>query len=187
MEPGATTVKGVFPGLSSGATWYDWYNQTAVVATAGENTTLSAPLGHINVHIRGGSILPQQLPGYTTAESRRNPWALIVALNSEGAANGQLYLDDGISVTPNATRYVDMTAVNGNTLFASGRGLFQDTNALSNVTILGVQSEPSNVTFNGSPVSGMAYNDTTKVVSITSLDEATSGGAWNRDWTLMWA
>lgn len=149
--------------------------------------TLDAPLGRIPVHVRGGSVLPQQLPGYTTAASRRNPWSLLVALDMEGSATGQLYLDDGESIAPNATRLVDMTATGGNSLYASGRGLFKDTNALANVTILGVADEPGMAMFNGSPVDGMQYNETTRVVSITGLEGMTGTGAWNSDWTLTWS
>ncbi len=35
-----------------------------------------------------------QEPGLTTAESRKNPYSLLVALES-GRADGSLYLDDG--------------------------------------------------------------------------------------------
>jgi len=48
----------------------------------------------IQIYIKGGSIIPMQAPGLTTTESRKNPYSLIVALNS-GYAFGYLYLDDG--------------------------------------------------------------------------------------------
>lgn len=166
--------------------WYDWYTQSAVDAQPGQNVTIDAPLGHIPVYTRGGSILPMQRPGYTTAESRRNPWSLLVSLNLEGSATGQLYLDDGVSVRQDATRLVDMTATGGS-LYASGRGSFRDTNPLANVTILGVATAPSNVTFNGRPVSSVSYNDTSRAVSITNLANSTAMGAWSSDWTLAWS
>ena len=43
-------------------------------------------------------MIPLQDPGLTTAESRRNKFSLLVALDSNGMASGELYLDDGISV-----------------------------------------------------------------------------------------
>lgn len=171
--------------MAAGTVWYDWYNQTAISVAAGENKTINAPLGHIPVYVRGGSILPMQLPGYTTAASRRNPWSLLVALNTEGSATGQLYLDDGESVAPNATRIVDITVVHGS-LYASTRGLFQDTNPLANVTILGVPQQPSNATFNGQELQNVAYDSETQVVKITGLRNLTSSGAWAQDWTLTW-
>lgn len=61
LEPQASSVDGVFPGLGHGVVWYDWYTQSAVPVSGGgeysPNVTISAPLGHIPVYIRGGSIL----------------------------------------------------------------------------------------------------------------------------------
>ena len=110
LNPGATTVDGVFPGIGQGGTvWYDWYTQAAVNATAAKNTTIDAPLGHIPVFIRGGNVIPTQEPAMTTRDARKNPWGVIAALDLEGAASGSLYIDDGESVMPNATLYVDVS------------------------------------------------------------------------------
>ncbi len=109
LVPLATTVMGVFPGVAEGTIWYDWYTLHPETVQPYENKTLAAPLTHINVHVRGGSILPLQQPGYTTAESRMNPWELLVALDQAGAASGSLYLDDGYSLVPNATKVVTVS------------------------------------------------------------------------------
>lgn len=106
LIPNVDTVNGVFPGVGDGEKWYDWYTLQAVEAQPQENVTLSAPLEHINVHVRGGSILPLQEPGYTTAEVRSNPWSLLVALDSNGEAKGDLYVDDGVSLKPDAIKIV---------------------------------------------------------------------------------
>lgn len=109
LNQGATTVDGVFPGSGRGEVWYDWYNKTAISAGPGENKTIDAPLGHIPVYVRGGYVLPMQEPGLTTAASRRNPWALTVALDKAGGARGSLYVDDGESIKPNATLFVEVS------------------------------------------------------------------------------
>lgn len=97
-----------------------------------------------------------------------------------------LYVDDGESLVPNATLTVDFTATNGS-LYASGRGLFQDTNALANIIVMGVQSAPASVMLNGQAVSsGVSYNSTSKVLSVKGLDALTGAGAWAEDWTLTW-
>lgn len=186
LDQGATTVDGVFPGVENGEIWYDWYTQAAVEAQARTNTTIDAPLGHIPVYIRGGSVLPQQEALMTTAECRNSSWSLITALNAEGSATGMLYIDDGESLEQNATLLVDFTASQGS-LYASARGLYEDTNALANVTVLGVSSQPGNVTLNGVAVrSGVSYNATSQVLKITGLQNATSAGAWAQDWVLSW-
>jgi len=186
LEPQLTSVNGVFPGSKDGVVWYDWYNQTAVNATPGANVTMDAPLGHINVHIRGGSVLPQQEAGLTTTACRNNPWSVIAALSAEGTATGSLYIDDGESIIQNATLSVDFTAEKQR-LYASARGLWQEKNALANITVLGVQTAPQNVSLNGQAlVSGVVYNSTSKVLKVTGLQNATSSGAWAKDWVLEW-
>lgn len=188
LEQGASTVNGVFPGLADATIWYDWYTQAPVAGVApGQNVTIDAPLGHIPVYVRGGSVLPMQEPGYTTSECRKNPWGLLVALSAEGAASGSLYVDDGESLMPNATLEVDFV-VSNNALYASGRGLYKDTNALANITILGVRSQPSNVSLNGESVTSYAkYNSSSQVVSVNGLNSLTSAGAWSSDWVLEWS
>ena len=187
LGQGLTEAKGVFPGIAQGEVWYDWYTQERVDVQAGENKTLPAPLSHIPVFIRGGSILPQQEPLYTTNECRNSPWSLIVALNSVGEATGQLYVDDGESVVQKSTLYVDFTA-SDNSLYVTARGLYQDTNPLANVTVIGVDSAPGSVTLNGQTVSsGVNYDSSSKVLTVKGLQSSTSEGAWAADWTLSWA
>uniref|UniRef100_A0A6I8PGI8 P-type domain-containing protein n=1 Tax=Ornithorhynchus anatinus TaxID=9258 RepID=A0A6I8PGI8_ORNAN len=56
------------------------------------------PLDHINLHVRGGHILPCQGPGNNTRYSRRNALGLLVALDENGQATGRLFWDDGQSI-----------------------------------------------------------------------------------------
>lgn len=108
LVPNVKTVNGVFPGIGKGERWYDWYTLAEVQASPGENKTLDAPLEHINVHVRGGSILALQQPQYTTSETRDTPYSLLVALDEDLTAAGSVYLDDGVSLMPNATRWVQV-------------------------------------------------------------------------------
>jgi alpha-glucosidase len=107
LVQGATTVDGVFPGVGSGTIWYDWYTHAPVEGvSAGQNVTIEAPLGHIPVYLRGGYIVPTQEPALTTRDSRKNPWGIIVALDGNGEAAGELYMDDGESLAPEETLQV---------------------------------------------------------------------------------
>lgn len=106
LEPNVDTVRGVFPGVGDGERWYDWYTLKEVEAGAGENVTLSAPLEHINVHVRGGSVIALQQPKYTVEETRNTSYSLLIALDASGEASGILYLDDGVSLVQEATRLV---------------------------------------------------------------------------------
>ncbi|CAK7263498.1 hypothetical protein SEPCBS57363_000589 [Sporothrix epigloea] len=220
LEQGATTVNGVFPGGISGAgktgsrgsssiasksapvhpgqpstLWYDWYNQTAVNSswlTPGHNVTLDAPLGHIPLFVRGGYVLPMQKPGMTTTASRANPWNLLVALDATGSAAGELYLDDGESVKPNASTWVQFEAHPGMlTARPSGNYTFGGNGsapALANVTVMGVTVPPSTVVWEGKKLasSQWTYGDKTKLLQVTGLENRTSSGAWNSTWRLTW-
>ena len=112
LDQGATTVDGVFPGVGKGECYYDWYNQSAVDVSRGANVTIDAPLGHIPVYVRGGYVVPLQEPAMVTRDARNTPWGLIVALGLEGAARGNLYVDDGESlVQKGGTLYVEVSAI----------------------------------------------------------------------------
>ena len=52
----------------------------------------------LQIHLRGGTVIPMQKPGNTTTESRKNDYSLLVVLDGIGEASGDLFLDDGLSV-----------------------------------------------------------------------------------------
>uniref|UniRef100_A0A8D0W541 P-type domain-containing protein n=1 Tax=Sus scrofa TaxID=9823 RepID=A0A8D0W541_PIG len=79
------------------ARWYD-YSTESGSESPGEWKILAAPLDHINLHIRGGYILPWQEPAMNTFSSRQKFMGLIVALDSNGRADGQIFWDDGQSI-----------------------------------------------------------------------------------------
>jgi alpha-glucosidase (family GH31 glycosyl hydrolase) len=59
---------------------------------------LNTPIEKINVHVRGGYIIPLQIPGENLSLGRGNPFQLLVALSQSGNASGNLYWDDGDSI-----------------------------------------------------------------------------------------
>lgn len=66
--------------------------------------------------------------------------------------------------------------------------MYKDTNPLANVTVLGVQEAVTNVSLNGIAVPGSCvnYNESSKSLTVTGLNNATSTGAWSKDWVLRW-
>ncbi|KAI1349178.1 glycoside hydrolase family 31 protein [Xylaria sp. FL0043] len=190
LEEGATTVDGVFPGVGSGTVWYDWYNQTRITGVeAGQNVTISGPLGHIPLFVRGGNVIPMHEPGLTTAAVRASPWSLLVVLDTKGEASGGLYLDDGESVEPEATAWVAFS-VSKSSLTATRSGTYdEDKNPLSYVTILGVEGYVSEVTFGETELDSETWSldAETKVLRVDGLDTATKEGAWTSNWTLSWS
>ncbi|KAJ9616724.1 hypothetical protein H2200_000443 [Cladophialophora chaetospira] len=189
---GATSVHGVFPGLVEGTEhYYDWYNKSQIAVPATKNTTIAAPLGHIPVFIRGGSVLATQEMAMTTRDARNTSWSIIVAPGVDGSATGSLYLDDGESVAPNATKLVTLnssSASNGTLSIKVGvSGQYTGLDLpLANVTFLGVQTAPSasGVTINGRSVGNGTYNSASKTFSITNLGNVLGGKVWSGNWTL---
>lgn len=200
LAPLATTVKGVFPGVAQGTKWYDWYTLQQVQVAAGENKTLDAPLLHQPIHIRGGSVIPIQKAGNTTKTSRQMPWSLIVALDKNNAAEGDLFLDDGIYLVQNATKDIHVSALPvyplasvltsllqftyaNSTLTADIKGHFNDNLPLANVTIAGATKAPKSVSVSiGGKMRDSSCVESTfdsGVLYLNGLANATQGGVWN--------
>ncbi len=59
---------------------------------------LNAPLSKINVYVRGGFIIPMQVPGPNLILGRGYPFQLLVAQSQSGDATGNLFWDDGDSI-----------------------------------------------------------------------------------------
>lgn len=156
IEPGTSFCLGIFPGRGNVA-WRDWYTHNVVESTPGQPTTLSAPLGHINVHIRdGAAILLHAQPAYTIEETRQGPYSLLVSQTAQGIAHGSAYIDDGISYPPGLNRILEFSTTK-NEVVISSTGTFHVEQKLQDVTVLGVSSKPKSVTVNGRSVQGWTY------------------------------
>lgn len=92
VEEGKRSVNAYFPR----DTWYNYYDGSLVKKVGFQ--TLSAPLNFVNIHLRGGHIIPTQTPANNTHFSRKNNFGLIIALDEFGSANGELFYDDGDSI-----------------------------------------------------------------------------------------
>ncbi|XP_032472675.1 lysosomal alpha-glucosidase isoform X1 [Phocoena sinus] len=180
LKAGKVEVTGYFPR----STWYDLRMVpveafgslpppaplTSAIHSEGQWVTLSAPLDTINLHLRAGHIIPMQGPGLTTAESRKKPMALAVALTASREARGELFWDDGESLgvlDRGAYTQVIFLARN-NTIMnqlvhvsSEGAGL-----QLRKVTVLGVATAPQQVICNGVSVSNFTYGPDTETLDI---------------------
>uniref|UniRef100_A0A669Q1Q0 alpha-glucosidase n=2 Tax=Phasianus colchicus TaxID=9054 RepID=A0A669Q1Q0_PHACC len=74
-------------------------------------TRMYLPADKLGLHLRGGYIYPIQQPATTTVESRRNPLGLIIALDENNAASGELFWDDGESTGELLLNRLQMNAV----------------------------------------------------------------------------
>jgi len=171
LTPNVSTVDGIFPGRGQ-VIWRDWYTQEKVNASIGTNTTLDAPLGHINVHLRdGAALLLHSSPAYTVEETRQGPFSLLVSLSSAGEAFGTAFLDDGVSFPPGPSTTVTFNVRNSELTIILG-GDFKIGQKLEEVTILGAK-KPARVTLQGKEIatSGWQFTDALEklVVSNASI------------------
>ncbi|XP_053290296.1 neutral alpha-glucosidase AB [Pleuronectes platessa] len=93
-DPGVQEVKVLLPG--SDEIWFDV--QSAMAHEGGRTLSLPVTLDTVPVFQRGGSVVSRSAgSSYCTADLQLLPTSITVALDSQGAADGELYLDDGHS------------------------------------------------------------------------------------------
>lgn len=164
LDNGARQVNAYFPE----GDWYDYFTGIEVEGT-GRWHTLPAPIDHIPVHIRGGYIVPRQAPALTTRDARKNPFNILVALNSALNAKGDLYLDDGESldsVTAKKYTLIEFEATSGK---LTSRHIHQEYDVSSSfvdiVRIMGAQNV-CNVFVNGKETRKFRYDPETQLLEI---------------------
>lgn len=175
LTPNVSTVDGIFPGRGQ-VTWRDWYTHDVVNTTSGTKTTLAAPLGHINVHVRdGAAILMHAAPAYTITETRKGPYSLLVSQAADGSAFGTAYIDDGETLPPTPFTTLTFKATKGR-LDIMSHGSFKVDQKLDTVTILGT-AQPSEVRIHGHAVQGWKYLSAQQKLVINKVGLDLNGAA----------
>jgi alpha-glucosidase len=160
-------VSGIFPGRGQ-TTWRDWYTHERVDTNVGTNSTLDAPLGHINVHIRDGSaILLHSQPGYTIHDTLSSPYTLLISQSADGAAFGTVYFDDGESIHPTPSTTAQFHVHQG-VLTIQASGSYRVGPKLTDVIVLGTQ-KPTEVALNGKIVRTWEYSEPLQKLVISGL------------------
>uniref|UniRef100_A0A8C6BF76 Maltase-glucoamylase n=1 Tax=Monodon monoceros TaxID=40151 RepID=A0A8C6BF76_MONMO len=123
------------------AVWYD-YETGGRVKWRKQKVEMELPGDKIGLHLRGGYIFPTQQPATTTVASRRNPLGLIIALDDNKEAKGELFWDDG--ETKGESLY--LTVLQNRLDVKILQSTYTDPNnlAFKEIKILGTQ-EPTNV------------------------------------------
>ncbi|EGX90322.1 alpha-glucosidase [Cordyceps militaris CM01] len=94
-EEGATSVDVYLPEDK----YYDWYTHQ-VIRGGRTHTFADVDVTTIPLLIRGGVVIPLRVKSAnTTTELRKQDFELLVPLDENGTAAGELYVDDGVSVT----------------------------------------------------------------------------------------
>ncbi|KXT18010.1 hypothetical protein AC579_9626 [Pseudocercospora musae] len=122
--------------------FYSWGSWDIVEGTGANVTLNNIGFTEIPLHVKGGSILPvRKSSGYTTTETRKQPFDIIVAPSKDGKASGSLYLDDGDSLVQSATSEITFTYENGVLDVGGTFGYTAGNNRIASVTVLGVQAQ----------------------------------------------
>lgn len=96
------------------------------------------PYTDIPVHIRGGSIVPLRISGAnTTTQLRTKNFELLIAPDTDGTAEGELYLDDGESLVPKATTEIRFTYGNDVLEMSGMFGYDMGNVRIAKITVLG--------------------------------------------------
>ncbi|KAM6960828.1 neutral alpha-glucosidase C [Aplochiton taeniatus] len=147
-ESAVQEVKVLLPG--SNEVWYDVHSAKAF--RGGRTIILPVTLDTVPLFQRGGTVIPRRTGcGSSTAELQQFPLSLTVALDSNGCAAGELYLDDGHSFCYRDTKAFCLrhfTMLAGRLLSRRGGdedSVFECDCVVQTVTILGVKRKPSSV------------------------------------------
>uniref|UniRef100_H3CYV5 Glucosidase alpha, neutral C n=1 Tax=Tetraodon nigroviridis TaxID=99883 RepID=H3CYV5_TETNG len=175
-DPGVQEVQVLLPG--SGEVWYDVHS--AKMYRGGRTVSLPVTLDTVPVFQRGGSVVCRWMGrGSCTAEFQQLPLSVTVALSAQGAADGELYLDDGRSFS-----YRDRKAFclrrfrmqSGCLVCCSGSkdGSFDCDTVIQSVSILGMERKPSapTVRVSGAPDKsvGFGYVEMCRTLTVNSLN-----------------
>jgi len=184
LDKGATSVTAIVPSKHEteghSTKWYSYYTGKQLVADSTGVAVLDAPLeGPINVHVRGGSVLPTQTPNsvppITTANSRGNPFGLTVALDAVGVADGLAYFDDGESldsIDSGSYTLMRITVLDGvlSANLEAGRTI-SDSEVLGSVRVFGLMDSVTSVSVrdNKLDASKWSYDGNLGVLSLADL------------------
>ncbi|EEY21948.1 alpha-glucosidase [Verticillium alfalfae VaMs.102] len=95
-------------------TFYDWYTHRPIRGKGALHTFEDQDVTDIPLLIRSGKILPLRVASAnTTTALRQNDFELLVTLDVDGKASGELYLDDGVSLVQQGHTLIDFTFENG--------------------------------------------------------------------------
>lgn len=135
LDQGATSVAAYLPK----DIFYDWYTHKPICGTAGTHTFSGYNTTTIPLLIRSGVILPlRETSANTTTALRTRNFEVVVPLDADGKAEGELYFDDGESLNPadnGGASWITLSYANGE-LTVKGDFGFQVSVVISKVTLL---------------------------------------------------
>ncbi|CAF1315715.1 unnamed protein product [Rotaria sordida] len=153
--------------------WYE-FPSGVKVKVVGVFVDLDTPLEKINIHVRGGFIIPMQIPGTNLMIGRGNPFTLLVAQSALGNATGNLFWDDGDSIDSIETKsynYFEFLLISNKLTINAIVANYKDSPMrLELVRVFGVSKPVTSVTVNEKDHKGFFYNIPDQILVVYGLD-----------------
>jgi alpha 1,3-glucosidase len=159
------------------ARWYDTEDHTEYAG--GKTHSVAAPIDKIPVYQRGGSIVPKQIRVRRSSKLMRyDPYTLVIALDSSGAAQGDLYLDDFHTFAHEQGAYVHrhfkMVQAGPNGVLTSedaaggqgGKQGFAPINTVERIVVLGFKAAPKSITTKAGASLDFIFDATTNTLTV---------------------
>lgn len=135
-EENATSVDVYLPK----DTFYDFYTHEKVVGEGAYITREDQTITDLPLYYRGGVIVPLRAnSSMTTTDLRKQDFEIVIPLGADGKAQGELYLDDGVSIEQAGVTSITFK-FDGTYLTAEGVFDYETDLKISKVTVLGVSS-----------------------------------------------
>ncbi|KAK4209186.1 glycosyl hydrolases family 31-domain-containing protein [Rhypophila decipiens] len=117
--------------------FYDFWTLKKIEGKGRNIKVTDQSLTDIPLFLRGGVILPMRVKSaMTTTELRKQDFELIIPVGKDGKAQGQLYLDDGVSLEQKGVTNVRFDYAHGK-LTVKGKWGYQTSVKISKVTVVG--------------------------------------------------
>jgi alpha-glucosidase (family GH31 glycosyl hydrolase) len=171
LQANQSSVTGYFPA----DVWYDFYTGAKLgSSTQGSFVELDAPIKKIPIALRGGLIIPTQLPALTTYELRNNAYVLLVSLDENQQASGYVFLDDGITLYTVEQQLYSIVEFSCSSSVLSGKlstnGYDVSSLILGEVKVFGVDFPVSSIVVNGvTTYHNFRYNPDEQILLISGL------------------
>jgi alpha 1,3-glucosidase len=188
IKQGSVSTSVYFPGATT--TWYDV--DTYEAYAGGKSVSVSAPLEKIPVYQRSGSIISRKMRlRRSSLLMKHDPYTLTVAMDANGEAAGDIYMDDENSFdyqTKGAFRMRQLSWAANTLTSAAGEGTlpsnanYNPENTVERVIVVGVTATPSAVSITdakGTRSTQFKFDAAKKTVVIRKPDVVMAG-----DWTI---
>lgn len=180
VEPNTTEIK---PYLPRGI-WFDTLLGTSY-RSAGEEFSIIPQADLVCLMLRGGAVVPTQETAQTTAGSRLKPFTLLVAIDNDGVATGELYWDDGESMgsyEKGEYNLVEFIVVHGQLNGYCTHCKYDTIMLLNAVVLYGLKQRPQDVRFNNRQAN-FTYNHEGQFTKVAGLHFQMTKG-FSLTWTM---